>query len=235
MKPYYENADAGITLYHGDCLAILPELEAGSIDAVVTDPPWNCGYFGVDDETTWSEYKFILSGWLRACETICDGQIWFLSTKSIAYVSDLFSGYRPFASVKNFSQMMDSVLPNCWDIAFIRDTLRAYCGNGRNWFVANTAGMMKDRTDHPTPRTVDVMKYMINLFSWRVIVDPFMGSGTTGVACIRTGRRFIGIEIEEKYCEIAAKRIERELAQPRLPFMEKPERVPQKELFQTVA
>jgi site-specific DNA-methyltransferase (adenine-specific) len=63
-----------------------------------------------------------------------------------------------------------------------------------------------------------------------VIADPFMGSGTTGVACIRTGRRFIGIELEPKYCAISRERMERELARPCLPTME-PEKVKQEVLL----
>ncbi len=62
------------------------------------------------------------------------------------------------------------------------------------------------------------------------ILDPYLGSGTTAVACIRTGRRFIGIELEPKYCEIARKRIDRELSQPRLPFVE-PVKETQAEMF----
>lgn len=61
-----------------------------------------------------------------------------------------------------------------------------------------------------------------------IACDPFMGSGTTGVACIKTGRRFIGIELEPKYCAIAVERMERELAQPCLPTME-PEKIKQQE------
>jgi DNA modification methylase len=74
--------------------------------------------------------------------------------------------------------------------------------------------------------------HFINTFSKveDTILDPFMGSGTTGVACIRTGRRFIGVEIEEKYCAIAVERMERELSQPCLPTME-PERAKQEVLI----
>jgi len=64
------------------------------------------------------------------------------------------------------------------------------------------------------------MEWLIQSTEAQTILDPFMGSGTTGVACIRTGRRFIGIEIEPKYCQIAVERMESELAQPCLPTLE---------------
>jgi DNA modification methylase len=75
---------------------------------------------------------------------------------------------------------------------------------------------------HPTTKPDELMIRLVELMSLSEckILDPFMGSGTTGVACIRTGRRFIGIELEPKYCAIAVERMERELAQPCLPTLE---------------
>ena len=188
----------------GDCRDILPTLPR--VDAVVTDPPWNCNFFGPDDDLPWPDYAKWLGEVLAQCEAQADGQAWFLSTKSIPHVSHLFDGFRPFASVKNFSQMTPHSLPNCWDIAFIKAT--KYKGCGRNWYLCNTAGMLAERTGHPTPRSLDVMKYVCGLCDWETILDPFMGSGTTGVAAVQMGRKFIGIEREEKYFQIACKRIE---------------------------
>jgi len=202
----FERVEIGpVTLYLGDCREILPSLP--KVDAVVTDPPWNMDYFK-DDDKSWPEYSEWLGAVKAECEDHAEGQAWILGTKSIPYVSHLFQGYKPFACVKNFSQMTPKSLPNCWDIAFIRST--KYKGNGRNWFLCNTAGMMAERTGHPTPRTLDVMEYMIGLHDWPVILDPFLGSGTTGVAAVMLGRGFIGIEQEEKYFDIACKRISRE-------------------------
>jgi site-specific DNA-methyltransferase (adenine-specific) len=212
-------------LYCGDCLDILPKLPDGCVDACVTDPPWNCGYFGKDDTGDWNEYAERLAVWVKAVDSLSDGQVWFLSTKAIPSTARIFSGWRAFASVKNFSQMNKATLPNCWDIAFIRDNCKLYVGNGRNWCLANTAGMLAERTDHPTPRSLDVMIYIVKMFSWPTILDPFTGSGTTGVACARLGRKFIGIEIEPKYFEIAKTRIDQELRQGKLAFDTKgPER-----------
>ncbi len=192
------------TLYLAECQDVFSILE--KVDSVVTDPPWNCNFFGPDDDAPWPEYAKWLQGILTECEKLAEGQAWFLSTKSIPHVSHLFDGYRPFASVKNFSQMSPKSLPNCWDIAFIKAT--KYLGGGRNWYVCNTAGMLAERTGHPTPRSLDVMKYVCGLCDWQTILDPFMGSGTTGVAAVQMGRKFIGIEREAKYFDIACKRIE---------------------------
>ena len=212
MNPWKRKEVIGnATLYLGDCLEILPNLP--EVDAFVTDPPWNMGYFQ-NDARPWPEYREWLDRVIRMGESAAGGQVWFMSTKAIPYVAQCFEGYAAFASVKNFSQMMPKSLPNCWDIAFVKST--HYKGNGRNWFLCNTAGMLADRTDHPTPRTVDVMEYIMGLHDWRIVIDPFMGSGTTGVACMNLGRKFIGIEIEPKYFDIACERITNAQRQERL-------------------
>lgn len=85
---------------------------------------------------------------------------------------------------------------------------------------------MQDGKEHPTQKAVFIMEWCLGfLTDAETIIDPFMGSGTTGVACANLGRKFIGIEIEEKYFDIACKRIETAYLQPRL-FAE-PRRVPE--------
>ena len=87
------------------------------------------------------------------------------------------------------------------------------------------AKAMQDGKEHPTQKPIALIEWCLSFVpKAETIVDPFLGSGTTAVACIRTGRQCIGIELEEKYCEIAARRCDRELDQKRLPFDE-PKRV----------
>lgn len=233
------------TLYLGDCLEVLPTL--GKVDAVVTDPPWENTFFdskSLSDETTqckrlrsgigpigdfhqWASYSDSLSNWLSACDKLTDSQFWFLSSKSLPFVAHLFKGFQIFAAVKNFSQMTPNRLPNCWDVAFVKHGDGEYLGYGRNWFLCNTAGMLAQRTGHPTPRTEDVMQYVVGMFNWPIIIDPFMGSGTTGVACVNLGRKFIGIEIEPKYFDIACKRIEKAYQDQAILDLAEPEPVEQ--------
>ena len=216
MNPWKRKEVIGdCTLYLGDSLEILPTLE--KVDAVITDPPWNMDYF-TNDKKDWPEY----AAWLKKLNDkyvdISSGAVAvFLSSKSIPYVSHIFDGWQPFVAVKNFSQMSKSkdTIPNAFDIGFClpRST---YTGNGRNWWLCNTAGMLQDRTGHPTPRTVDCMENILKMFDADSILDPFMGSGTTGVACANLSRKFIGIEIEPKYFDIACERITNAYRQERL-------------------
>ena len=170
-------------LYQGDCLQVMPAL--GKVDAVVTDPPWNMDFF-YNDNKSWSEY----AEWLadlnyRYDEIALEASVVFLSSKSIPFVSHVFQGWQPFAACKNFSQMSASkdTIPNAFDIGFVK-IRGCFTGFGRNWFTCNTAGMLKDRTGHPTPRSLDAMINVLNWLSSETILDPFMGSGTTGVACV---------------------------------------------------
>ena len=88
ISPYYQ--EDGITLYCGDCREILPQFPRDSVDAVVTDPPWNMGYF-VDDEKTWEEYVHWLESLKIQCQGIADGQVWFLSTKQFHIFHHFFA------------------------------------------------------------------------------------------------------------------------------------------------
>ena len=197
------------TLYLGDCLEVMGDMAIGSVDAVVTDPPWNMGYFQ-NDNKSWDEYSKWLETLNEAYYSLnIDCIFIYLSSKSIPYVSHVFKGWQTVICVKNFSQMSKSkdIIPNAYDIIYCK-TGGKFLGHGRNWFKSNTAGMLSEMAGHPTQRTKDAMMQTINLVDARVILDPFMGSGTTGVACAELGRKFIGIEIEPKYFDIACKRIE---------------------------
>lgn len=210
-----EHLSEGVTLYLGDCREILPTL--GRFEAVVTDPPWNMNYFA-DDNKSWDEYRDWLEDMLKLFLNLQPkAQLIFLSSKSIPYISSLFVGWQPFCAVKNFSQMSKSkdTIPNAFDIGFAKIN-GCYSGKGRNWFLCDTAGMLRDRTEHPTPRTLDAMRQSISLIDCVSIIDPFMGSGTTGVAAVKMGRQFSGIELETKYFDISCRRINDALKQPDL-------------------
>ena len=210
-----EERIGGQRLILGDCLEIMPTL--GRVDAVVTDPPWNMAFFQNDDKP-WPEYAQWLADLNRQyLETAPNAAVVFLSSKAIPFVSHVFQGWQPFAACKNFSQMSSSkdTIPNAFDIGFARIN-GCFTGTGRNWFVCNTAGMLKDRTGHPTPRTLDAMTSVLDWLDAKTILDPFMGSGTTLVACQKLGRHGIGIEIDPDYFEIACKRVEEAARQPDL-------------------
>ena len=217
MKPYYEHG--GITIYHGDCREILPQLDP--VDILLTDIPYNCSqesgglreleYGAWDHNFAWQEYAELLLGAFR--ETV---YIWCHETQ-LSHILETFRRAdlidRPLAWVKRNPTVIngDKVwLPGLELCAFGKRR-----GSG---FYANChPGWWFDGTDvdrfHPCqkPQSIFAAQIKASTIEGQMVVDPFMGSGTTLRAAKDSGRRAIGIEIEEKYCEIAAKRLSQEV------------------------
>ena len=217
-KPYYQRGP--VTLYHGDCLELLPSLPR--VDAVVTDPPYGIGIssnpvrqahekFNWDDCPANPKTIEILSSFQNV--VIWGGNYFGLPATQCLLIWDK-------QQPENFSLAMA-------EVAWTNLKLPA------KMFRFRVVGYQKD---HPTQKPVPLIEWCIDYASTEgdTILDPFLGSGTTAVACIRTGRQCIGIELEEKYCEIAAKRCDRELDQKRLPFDTPKRTETQRELFAEV-
>jgi DNA modification methylase len=226
VTPTWQTADGSIRLYLADCLDVLPTLEAGSVDAVVTDPP-----YGINVIMRTYQNVNTKPGKSLAHKTRYDkGETWDQSPAAPAAIAECRRVGR--FQVIFGGNYFDLPPAKCW---LVWDKL-----NGDNdfadcelaWTNLDKAvrriqfmwnGMLRDEEGqrvHPTQKPVRVMQWAIaHCPQPDIVCDPFMGSGTTGVACIRTGRRFIGIEKEEKYFRIAVKRIQDEL--DRFPLFEK--------------
>ena len=216
VKPYYEHA--GITIYNADCREVLPTL--GPVDLVLTDPPYGIGYAKYeshDDDP--AKYEELLQRVIPAAESLLDNG-WFcvFQTAKLAYMWSQWFGnkWRLIALPKTFVQILPGKGPT-WatDYALLWPIgePKTEPGTGRDWYVCETSDMSKRPKGHPCPRPLNGIKYLTGCLSVAgdLIIDPFMGSGTTLVAAKQLGRRAIGIEIEERYCEIAAKRLSQEM------------------------
>ena len=219
MKPYYET-ELG-KLYHGDCLEIMPELEI--VDLVLTDPPY--GINVAKNGYSRAKGDFFNGKWIdgknygiQEWDSKPPPKEWFEMITSLTNNQIIFGGNYFIEWLKNSS---------CW-IVWDKDN-----GENRNadcelaWTSFETAvrkitwrwnGMFKESPEtryHPTQKPVGLFMQILDKYSELndLILDPFLGSGTTAIACERLNRRWIGIEISKKYCEIAAKRIENERKQ----------------------
>ena len=217
MTPYYQ--DSACTIYHGDCRDWLGNLpKCFRVDAAITDPPYGIGfseYLSHNDSPEGYE-QFI---W-HICEQL-ESHIeigWmcvFQAAKRAREWSSMFPReWRLLSCAKTFVQMHPVTGPT-WatDYALIWPIGKPpQRGKGRDWKVSDTANMRFDR-GHPCARPLDQMQFVVNGLSeiGQVVLDPFMGSGTTLRAAKDLGRKAIGIEIEERYCEIAAKRLAQEV------------------------
>lgn len=208
MKPYYE--EPGIIVYHGDCREIVPLLP--NVDLVLTDPPYGIGEAAGKNK---SRTKLAASkdyGSLQWDNEPPPSWIWgLLAEKSTHQI--IFGG--------NYFPMPPS---SCW-LVWDKDngesdfadcelawTNLAKAVRRLRW---RWAGMLqedmarKEYRDHPTQKPVPVIKWALSQApdTVKAVLDPFMGSGTTLVACKQAGISCIGIEREEKYCEVAVKRL----------------------------
>jgi len=212
------------TLYLGDCLEVLPTLEAGSVDAVITDPP-----YGISHKSNGQIFKTAQS---IAGDSNLDVAIWVNEFFANFPLAMFFSPYNPmpikWRSVlvwnKGKHVGIGGDRATCWKRDFemigVRDNGRL---NGkRDSAVLNFRALLPPPSGHFAEKPVDLMVYLIEKMTHPgdLILDPFMGSGTTGVACAQTGRRFIGVELDPDYFAIAEKRISEAYAQKRLPLEE---------------
>lgn len=221
------------TLYLGDCLEVMKSMPDKSVDAVITDPPYGIGYasawrthkedrFAIieGDKTldlSWVKLASKLSKDVSCLFCFCRWDVenyfdvaisldWKLASqviwdRGIHGLGDLTGQYAPCHDVCWFATHGDYVFPS-----------------HRPKSVYRIDRLSANELLHPTQKPAPLMSKIITDLT-RVgdtILDPFMGSGTTGVACVQTGRKFIGIEIDQNYFNVACKRIKDAQQQMRL-------------------
>jgi site-specific DNA-methyltransferase (adenine-specific) len=207
MTPYYESG--GITIYHGDCREILPNLEI--VDLLLTDPPYGIGRDGMKPSTSshGGRKAYAFDGWDNAQP---DGEVFkllFASSKhQIIWGGNYFTQHLPPSMGWLFWDKAQRICGSDGELAFtsFQKALRV--------FTMNRVELAKDGAVHPTQKPLQLMQWCITYAGdedSRSILDPFMGSGTTLRAAKDFGRRAIGIEREEKYCEIAVKSLAQEV------------------------
>ena len=226
MKPYYERA--GITIYHGDCREVLPGLMQSPL-VLVTDPPYGMnlgkhggskdtrsrelrrGAYSAYDDTPENYRSVVVPAVVTALAVCVRGAVFGLAPSVWAMpppdaLGGVFipaaNGRSPWGFQSLAPVLFYGVAPDL--------------NLGAKATMRRAAGKSDPECGHPCPKPQEWINWLVGLASkdGDTILDPFMGSGTTLRAAKDLGRQAIGIEIEERYCEIAAKR----LAQEVLPF-----------------
>lgn len=208
MTPYYQ--DGMVTIYCGDCREILPTL--GPVDVVITDPPYGINHSSAHG-ASWANTS--------------------IAGDADTSLRDAVLG--PFSNVAAFGTWKTPPLPGTvtclvwdkgpafgmgdlavpwkpsWELVYIK---------GSGWSGRRDEGVLRGKIVvswesrgrlHPHEKPADILQRIITKAREGTVLDPFMGSGTTLVAAKNLGRKAIGIEIEERYCEIAAKRCSQEV------------------------
>lgn len=215
-----EQLAEGVTLYCGDCREILPDL--GKVDAVVTDPPYGMSF---QSNHRSAQHASIANDGSDEC-------LKFVCNIAAIHSSYIFCRWDNLADIPKPRSLVTWVKNN-WSMGDLAheharqtEVIAFYPGelhffpNGRPQDVVRAP--RTDNANHPTEKPVSLMRAVVG-WTTGLILDPFMGSGTTGVAAVRLGRKFIGIEFEPTYYEIARARIADALARPDL-FITQPAR-----------
>ena len=212
IEPYYHDEASGITIYHADCRDVLPHIDPASVDLVLTDPPYGMAIGdragGPRDKATQASNDYYVIG----------DDVPFDPTPLLAYGRNILFGANHFA---------DKLPPSpSWIVWDKRDGTtsddNADCeliwsnvGGPARLFTHLWRGMIKaseknQKRMHPTQKPVALMTWILHKWTepGDLVFDPYMGSGPIAQACYITGRRYIGIEMEERYCEIAVKRLQ---------------------------
>lgn len=245
--PHYEDARA--QLWHGEALAVLAQLDTGSADALITDPPYSSGGMTRGDRTDNVHAKYVQTDSKGGHDLVAfggdnrDGRsyaywcaLWLNECRRIVRPGGVFLA---FTDWRQLPSTTDAVQAGGWVwrgvVPWVKPTARPQAGRFTSqceYVVWGSNGPLpadysdaplpgfyqaappRDR-DHITQKPVDVMRQLVRIVPpGGTVLDPFMGSGTTGVACMIEGRRFVGVEEVLHFADVSARRIREAQGQP---------------------
>lgn len=245
-KVYFKSSE--ITIYNDDFLKT-EYVEKGSVDLIVTSPPYNVDikYNSYDDRMSYSDYLDFTREWLSKCyelakddgrfclnipldinkggqQSVCADVTTIAKQVGWKYHSTIIWNEQNISRRTAWGSWLSASAP--YVIAPVEVIVVLYkkhwkkSGKGKSditkeefveWTngVWNFMGESKKRVGHPTPFPIELPRRCIKLFSFvgDIVLDPFLGSGTTLIACVQTRRRGIGVEVDKAYCEISKRRI----------------------------
>ena len=222
MTPYY--ADDSVTIYHGDALEVVPTL--GMVDLVLTDPPFfmPAQHYAArsDWQRTWGDTAILGRWWAGVLDTVLP---WLRRTGHfITFCDD--ESYPVF--YPELYRRMETLNALVWDKGAIgmgspwrhthelilagRWSASKWTGGGGQSDVLRAKTIQTAERYHPVDKPVELLRMLLapTTAPGDVVLDPFLGGGSTLVAAKEAGRKGIGVEIEERYCEVAARRCSQE-------------------------
>lgn len=235
MKPYYSHA--GIAIYHGDVLDVLDSGAISKVDGIVWDPPYCSG----GRQQSSSRLQFDKNScredaWFLADNMGTDTYLWWMRQIGVRLreLSTMgthlycFTDWRQYVNVVFGFESVGWTLRNCvvWD-KMRGGAMGSFWRNDHEWVAVLSKGPARELPhhgffnvlhatkpqgdEHPTVKPASIIQTLVEASNAETILDPSMGSGTTLYAAKQLGKRAIGIEIEERYCEIAANRLSQEV------------------------
>ena len=210
-------------LWHGDCREVLPLLP--QCDLILTDPPYGIGADTHQGKTEngWKQYG--LGGWDKERpSTWLFGLMLEKANECVVWGGNYFTDLLP----PSMRWLVWDKGQTDFSLADCEFAWSSQQGAARRLMLPRSEAL-KDGKEHPTQKPVRLMVWCLEKHpKAQTVCDPFMGTGTTGVACIQRGLSFVGIERERAYFDIACRRIEQAQAQGRM-FADEPEAVPEQQ------
>lgn len=213
-KPFYE--DGSVTIYHGDALEIAPSLEQNF--ALVTDPPYGMGWDTDSTRFTGGQHKRGQGrndwGEIHGDTEPFDPAPWLEYPAVVLWGFNHFAQAVPLGTtlvwIKKADHLFGTFLPDC-ELAWMKGGHGVYA-HRKQFPPSSRAAENNGKVAHPTQKPLSLMRWSIERAGTDLpVLDPFMGSGTTLRAAKDLGRKAIGIELEERYCQIAAERCSQEV------------------------
>lgn len=214
MKPYY--ADEAVTLYHGDCREILPDLDP--VDLVLTDPPYGINY--ISNSSVGRGTRPITNDGARLAVALQRAVIPMLRANHVLWFTrwdvwpDVWMELGPWFPLRGML-VWDKSTPGMGDLNHWGPSyeLIASAGwgkitGGRDQSVLRYLTTAQAARFHPTEKPQALLQYLIEKLDAQTVLDPFAGGGSTLVAAKRQGRKAIGIEVDERYCQTIAERLD---------------------------
>lgn len=212
-EPYYQ--DDQVTLYHGDCRNILPELDP--VDLVLTDPPYGINY--VSNHNTGRGTRPITNDGARLSIALQRAVVPLLRTNHLLWFTrwdvwpDVWTEIGPWFPLRGML-VWDKGDPGMGDLSHWGPSyeLIASAGygritGGRDQSVLRYPKPPRTKRAHPTEKPLALLEYLIRKLDPSTVLDPFSGGGSTLLAARMAGRKAIGIEVDKRYCEITAERL----------------------------
>ena len=215
-------------IYNEDCLEGMKRIPDGSIDTIITDPPYN---IDIAEWDTIYNYEAWMKSLFVEFQRVSRQQIIFFDysyTKLFEELSEPYErfiwhreggfrgktikkGYEPFYwYVNNGEEAVYNRITEVNPYAKTDKRLKPERTVSNVWKVPNLVGRKKERVGHPTQKPIKLINRIVEMTTNKggIVLDPFMGSGTTAIACLNSNRNFIGFETDEGYFDVATKRIE---------------------------
>jgi site-specific DNA-methyltransferase (adenine-specific)/modification methylase len=212
VSPALKVTIGSATLYRADCFDILPQLH--DLDAVVTDPPYGIGFTYRSYDDSPDKYDAMMARLVPEFVRITNNGpcfVWQSPLKADQWHRYFPKGYRIIAACKMYPERPGKRACLSWDpVIFWSGRSRIHDELPRDWHLADLRPWDGYTGDNPVPcpRPLEQVRYFCDAIKADSILDPFLGSGTTGVAAVLAGKRFVGIEQDPVYFEYACRRIE---------------------------